>query len=167
MILALMCVLACALFSGMMIGAVLKKPERFLQEYAPAVQQRFLEKNSQFTPESPKKQTLTLVLAKAAAAVLFLAVLAGMVYLAGSRGFWSGFAFSYLIWLVVNWFDVFALDMGVFAHWKKIRLPGTEDMDAEYQSNYKKHLNDGVFGTCIGLPICALCGAIIHILMKL
>ncbi|MBP3414107.1 MAG: hypothetical protein J6L81_02770 [Clostridia bacterium] len=55
------------------------------------------------------------------------------------------------------------LDIGVFAKWKKVRLPGTEDMDKEYASNAWKSIKDGFFGILIGLPVACLCGVIIAI----
>ncbi len=163
--LILMCVVACLLFSGIMVGGVMWKREFFLHEYAPAVQQRFLERNPGFVTQSEQKRTASRILVKVAMAVVFTVLLVVMVYLAGARGFWSGMLYAYAIWLTVNWFDVFALDMGVFARWKKLRLPGTEDMDDAYKGNDKKHLMDGVFGTCIGMPICATVGAIFYVLV--
>jgi len=35
-------------------------------------------------------------------------------------------------------FDTLVLDLGVMMHWKKCRLPGTEDMDEEYKMLTKK-----------------------------
>ena len=43
--------------------------------------------------------------------------------------FINSFVNCYIIWFVVNWFDVFVLDMWILANWKKCRLPGTEHMD--------------------------------------
>lgn len=37
-----------------------------------------------------------------------------MVYVSGARNFTNGFVNCYIIWFVVNWFDVFMLDMWVF-----------------------------------------------------
>lgn len=96
--------------------------------------------------------------------MIFTALLSWLAYLAGARDFWSAALYSYIIWFTVNLFDVVVLDLGIFAHWRKIRLPGTEDMDKEYTSNKKKHLLDGLFGILIGIPVAALCGLMINIL---
>ena len=41
---------------------------------------------------------------------------------------------------------------------KKVRLPGTEDMDEAYRQNLLPSLRGGLYGTVIGLPVCLLCG---------
>lgn len=76
-----------------------------------------------------------------------------MVYNAGARNFTSGFVNSYIIWFVVDWFDVFVLDIGILANWKKCRLSGTETMDKEYRSNNRKSIIEGFIGTAIGLVV--------------
>ena len=60
--------------------------------------------------------------------------------------------------------NLFVLDMGVFMFWKKVRLPGTEDMDEEYRQNVIPSLKGGLYGIFIGIPVCLLCGALIILL---
>ncbi len=158
MILTLECVAACVLFGLAIVGSTLKNKTAWLHEYAPAVQQRFLECNPDFIPPKKSTHTIGLIFAKIAVCSLFTLVLTGMAYLAGARHFFTGALYSYIIWTVVNIFDVLVLDIGIFAHWKRVRLPGTENMDAEYRSNAGKSIRDGFAGVLIGLPVCALCG---------
>ncbi len=158
MILAAECAAACLLFTIIMVGGVLWKKEAFMHEYAPEVQKRFLEMNPGFVSKEKSGNMLLLVIEKIAACILFTVILTVMIRLAGAETFLKGTIYTYIIWFVVNWYDVFALDMGVFAHWKKVRLPGTEDMDKEYTSNYRKHIKDGFFGTVLGVPISCICG---------
>lgn len=87
-----------------------------------------------------------------------------MVYIAGAKRFSDGFLYCYIIWLVVDWFDVFVLDMGILANWKKVRLPGTEDMDKEYRSNNRKSIIDGFIGMAIGLMIAVIVGGLVALL---
>lgn len=161
MILAIECVVACILFTIIIVGGVLWKREAFLHEYAPAVQERFLEKNPAYVQKEKKEATVSLVITKVLMSLLFIVILTGLTYFAGAKTFLRGTAYAYIMWFVVNWYDVVALDIGIFAHWKKIRLPGTEDMDKEYNSNVKKHVKDGFFGTAIGVPIALVCGWIL------
>lgn len=163
MILIIECVVACVIFGIAIVGSVLHNKTAWLHEYAPAVQQRFIEKNPDYTPKEKTKQTVSLILAKLFVCLLFTALLTAMVYLAGARNFLTGAIYSYIIWSVVNIFDAIVLDIGVFAKWKKVRLPGTEDMDKEYASNAWKSIKDGFFGILIGLPVACLCGVIIAI----
>lgn len=67
--------------------------------------------------------------------------------------------------MVVNIFDVVVLDIWIFEHWKKVRLPGTEDMDKEYESNTGKSIKDGVFGMILGIPVSCVCGWIIMLII--
>ena len=164
MILAIECLAACLLFGTAIVGSVLMNPAAWLHEYSPEVQKRFLETNPDYVPKPAGKQTAGLILAKLAVSALFAALLTGLVYLAGARSFFAGALYSYIIWTVVNIFDTLVLDIGIFAHWKRVRLPGTEDMDREYASNARKALTDGLCGMVIGLPVCALCGWLISLL---
>ncbi len=158
MILAVECAAACLRFTILMVGGVLLKKEAFLHEYAPEVQKRFLEANPDFSAKEKSENKLLIVLEKITACIIFTVILTVLIRVAGAETFLKGTLYTYIIWFVVNWYDVFALDIGVFAHWKKVRLPGTEDMDKEYCSNYRKHITDGFFGTVLGIPISFICG---------
>ena len=76
----------------------------------------------------------------------------------------NGFVNCYIIWFVVNWFDVFVLDIWILANWKKCRLPGTEHMDKEYRANNRKSIIDGFFGMAIGLVAALAVGGLIEVL---
>lgn len=52
----------------------------------------------------------------------------------------QGALYCYCIWFAVNVFDTVVLDLGLMVHWRKCRLPGTEDMDKEYKLLTKKSL---------------------------
>lgn len=69
-----------------------------------------------------------------------------------------------IIWFAVNAFDAIVIDLGVMMHWKKCRLPGTEDMDQEYKLLTKKSLVDGLYGCLIGIPIALLTGLVIFLI---
>ena len=42
----------------------------------------------------------------------------------GANTFWKGFRDSYLIWLIIDWYDALILDCLWFCHSKKVRIPG-------------------------------------------
>ncbi len=92
--------------------------------------------------------------------ILFVAVLLLMVYVSGARNFINGFVNCYIIWVVVNWSNVFVLDMWILANWKKCRLPGMEYMDKEYRSNNRKSIIDVFFGMVIGLAVALAVGGL-------
>lgn len=154
------CILACFIFSLIFIIGTLKNKLSFFSKYAPAIQKKYLESHPEYEP--PKdKMTKGMVAAKTGMCLFFLLILTAMVYYAGARTFFQGMGYSYLIWTVVNIFDMIVLDMGVFMFWKKVRLPGTEDMDKEYRQNVIPSLKGGLYGIIIGIPVCLLCGALI------
>ena len=62
-----------------------------------------------------------------------------VAYFSGCRDFKSTFFHVLILFLVVNLFDLFVLDMGIFCHSKKLRIPGTEDMEKEYK-DYSFHV---------------------------
>ena len=161
MILFIECIISCLIFGAAIIGSVLLNKESWLHEYAPEVQQRYLEKNPQYKSENKTKPTAALIIAKVIVSIVFAVLLSGFAYIAGARSFGMGFLFSYIIWFIVNLFDVIVLDIWILAHWKKARLPGTEDMDEAYASNKGKSIRDGLYGLLIGIPVSCLCGLLI------
>ncbi len=165
MILIIECIAACIIFGAAIVGSVLKNKTAWLHEYSPDVQKRFLECNPDFVMPEKKKQTVGLVLSKITVCILFAVILAAFAYIAGARDLLTGTAYSYIIWAAVNIFDVFALDIGILAHWKKARLPGTEDMDKEYAANAAKSIRDGIFGFIIGIPASFAAGALILLIV--
>lgn len=161
MILILECIIGCLIFGVGIVGSVLKNKVFWLQEYAPAVQERFLSLHPEYKPADKKENVLSVVVKKVIACLLFIVLLSFMVYIAGARNFKSGFCYCYIIWFVVNLFDVVVLDIGILAHWRKCRLPGTEDMDKEYRSNNRKSIIDGFAGMVIGIVVALIVGWIL------
>ena len=164
MILFIECIIACVIFGVGIVGLVLANKEFWLQEYAPAVQEKFLSLHPEYKVNDKKDSLLRLIVKKVTGCLLFVAVLTLMVYISGARNFINGFVNCYIIWFVVNWFDVFVLDMCILANWKKCRLPGTEYMDKEYRSNNRKSVIDGLFGMVIGLVVALVVGGLTEIL---
>ncbi len=80
-----------------------------------------------------------------------------------ASGFLEGFAISYLLWVIVDWYDAIVLDCIWFCHSKHVIIPGTEDMVKEYK-NYRFHLIGSLQGMLVGLPICLIIGALVQFL---
>ena len=59
-----------------------------------------------------------------------------MAHLAGAETFWQGLLAIYGYILLLAAFDTFFLDWVLFANIKRIRLPGTENMDREYHQKW-------------------------------
>ncbi len=58
----------------------------------------------------------------------------------------ENFLGCFLIWPVVTLVEALFLDVLIIGHWKRIRLPGTEALKAEYKGIYKKALKDVLLG---------------------
>lgn len=166
MILFMECILGCIVFGAGIIGSVLKNKVFWLQEYAPAVQEKFLSLHPEYKPVDKKEKILSIVIKKALACLLFTLLLLFMVYMAGAESFAEGVWYCYIIWFVVNWFDAIVLDIGILANWKSCRLPGTEDMDEEYKSNNRKSIMDGFIGMAIGLAVALIVGGLVELFIR-
>jgi len=164
MILTIECVIGCFVFGIVIIGSVLADKIFWLQEYAPSVQERFLSSHPEYRPADKKEAALKIITKKTIVSLLFILLLLFMVRIAGARDFITGSCYCYIIWFTVNWFDVIVLDIGILANWKKVRLPGTEDMDKEYRSNNRKSIIDGLIGMAIGIVIAIIVGGLTALL---
>ncbi len=83
-----------------------------------------------------------------------------MAYLSGCREFADTFFHVFMLFFVVNIYDMLVLDWGVFCHSKKLRIPGTEDMDEDY-TDYLFHVKGAMKGTIIGVVVALLSGGMI------
>ena len=166
MILILECIIGCLVFGMFIVISVLKNKDMWIQEYPESVQRRYIELHPDITIKEPEGLTPRVICMKLGACIVFLMLLIGMVYLAGAKTFFQGVIYCYTIWFVVNAFDTLVIDLGLMVHWKKCRLPGTEDMDAEYKLLNKKSLLDGIAGCLIGIPIALLTGLAIFLICR-
>lgn len=166
MILAIECVVACVLFGVFIILSVLKNQKAWINEYPDAVQKRYIDLHPESEIKEPEGLSPRVIVKKLIACLIFLVLLVGMVWIAGAKSFLQGALYCYCIWFVVNVFDTIVLDLGLMVHWRKCRLPGTEDMDKEYRLLTKKSLIDGLYGCIIGVPIALITGFIIILICK-
>jgi small-conductance mechanosensitive channel len=100
---------------------------------------------------------------KLIAVLIFAIVLAVVAYYSGARTFTSSFFHVFIIFFVVNIYDLIVLDIGVFCHSKRTRISGTEDMDKEYRNPWH-HIRGAVIGTIIGTVVALLSGRIVYLI---
>lgn len=158
MILWIECLIGCVLFGSFILISVLKNPLSWIQEYPEPVQKRYIELHPESSISKVQGLTPKVILLKVLVCLVFVGLLTGMIYITGDKEFLPAFRDCYLLWFVVNAFDTFVIDFGVMVHWKKCRLPGTEDMDEAYKLLNKKSLLDGLYGCLIGIPVSILVG---------
>ena len=164
MILFIECIIGCILFGVGIVGSVLINKEFWLQEYDPSVQKKYLSLRPEYRPADATSSTVSIIIKKIIVCLLFIFILVIMVYIAGARNFTYGFIYCYTIWLVVDWFDALVIDIVILANWKRVRLPGTEDMDKEYKSNKRKSIIDAFLGMAIGIVIAIIVAGIVELL---
>lgn len=100
---------------------------------------------------------------KLAATIVILLVLTLVLYFVNhAANFLQGFLISYVIWLIVDWYDCFVIDWIWVCHSKKLIIPGTEDLMDSYK-DYRFHFIASLKGMVIGLPVCLLAGVLVQL----
>ena len=147
-------------FTGMIMIPLCKNPIWWIHDYPEDIQEEYF-KNHERIPTAPFSATV--LIKKGFAILLAIALLTGLVLIAGAYDFISAFILSYGIWLVIDWYDCFFLDWVLFANIKRIRLPGTEHMDEAYHQK-KYHFVHSIIGMGLGLLPCIICASIVAML---
>lgn len=101
---------------------------------------------------------------KLAAAIIIALIMALTLFFVNHAGnFLQGFLISYLIWLIIDWYDCFVIDWIWVCHSKKLIIPGTEDLVDSYK-DYRFHFIGSLKGMVIGLPVCLLVGVMVQLI---
>lgn len=88
-------------------------------------------------------------------------ILAIVAYFSGCRAFADTFWHMFMLFFVVNIYDMVVLDWGIFCHSKKLRIPGTEDMDKDYK-DYLFHARGAMKGIVLGIIVAILSSLMIY-----
>ena len=124
----------CLVFFVLVIGLLLISPLTFISDYPPEIQKQYYKSQNK---ESVKEQmTFAMKIKKVVALIAFMFIFAWMLHIAGADSFIQGVLLSYLYMLVLFCWDTFFLDWVLFANIKRLRLPGTEEMEKEYHQKW-------------------------------
>lgn len=146
------------LFTAVIVSLTLKNPLTSVGDYPPAIQKKCIELG--LIGNRKKRFTKADYIRKGAALIVFAVLFAVVLRkFNGADTFLEGFGISYLIWLIIDWYDALVLDCIWFCHSKKVRIPGTEDM-AEYK-DYLFHIRQSCIGMLLGLPACLMVGLLV------
>ena len=128
-ILVIECIIACVIFTLIVIPRQYKEPVKYIMSYPPAIRQR-VESLPQYkdTIHEEEKRHISV---KIAAAFLISIILSLVAYFSGARSFFSAYFHVFMLFFTVNIYDMVVLDIVLFCHSKKLRILGTEDMDKE------------------------------------
>jgi len=124
------CVVMMAIFGILVFGMLLINPVSFVSDYPPEIQEEYF--RSQHKEAERKKLNAIMIIKKAAAVIAFAFIFAWMAHLAGAVSFVQGLFAVYGYIIVLTVFDTCILDWVLFPNIKRVRLPGTEQMDREY-----------------------------------
>ncbi len=158
MVLVVECIVLCIMFTVMILPAQYKDPMVMIMSYPPNVIKR-VEQLPQYAgciKEREKKH----ISKKIFGVFIFAVILAIVAYFSGCRGFKDTFFHAFMLFFVVNIYDMVVLDWGIFCHSKKLKIPGTEDMDKDYK-DYLFHAKGAMKGIVIGIIVGILSGVII------
>ena len=161
MVLLIQCILCCLIFTLIILPTQYKDPLKMIMSYPPDIIKR-VEELPQYKG-TIKKREKAHISKKIGGLIFFVILLSIVAYCSGCRDFTSTFQHVFTLFLVVNIYDVIVLDWGIFCHSKKLRIPGTEDMEKEYK-NLWFHLKGAGIGVLLGLVVALLSGLIIHII---
>ena len=158
MILLIECVILCIVFTLIILPAQYKDPMSMIMSYPPNVIKR-VEQLPQYAgciKEREKKH----ISKKIFGVFLFAGILAVVAYFSGCRGFVDTFFHVFVLFTTVTLYDMLVLDWGVFCHSRKLRIPGTEDMDEDYK-DYLFHAKGALKGIGIGVVVALLAGVMV------
>ena len=161
MILVIESVVLGVLFT-VMVYIISRNPINTLYNYPPKIQEKVksLEEYKDKIPTQKNK-----IAAKVSASVLIIAVLSLVLrYINGCSRFTEGFGYGFLLWTIVNLYDVIVLDIIWFCHDPRFVFKGTEDMVEDYH-DYLFHIKGFFIGELLALIICAVVGVILQFVL--
>lgn len=151
-------VVLCFIFT-VMVYLMSRDPVKTLYNYPPGIQKRVRELD-EYKDSIPAEENK--VLAKTGASVLFVIVLSLVLkYLNGCTSFRDAFLYGFLLWTIVNAYDLLVLDIIWFCHDPHFVFKGTEDMTDDYH-DYMFHLKGFFMGEAIALPVCILSALVVQ-----
>ena len=158
MILIIESIVLCLLFT-VMVYFMSREPIKTLFNYPPKIQER-VKSLKEYKDKIPTQENK--VTTKITACIFFLIIICLVLrFINGCTTFIDSFKYGFLLWTIVNLWDVIILDIIWFCHDKHFVFKGTEDMISEYH-NYLFHIKGFFIGEGLALIICLLAGVIIQ-----
>ena len=154
-------IILCVLFS-IMVYLMSRNPIKTIYNYPPKIQERVKELK-EYKDKIPTQKNKIVI--KLFASFIFLLIICIVLrYVNGYKTFIDSFKYGFLLWTIVNLWDLIVLDIIWFCHDKQFVLEGTEDMVDEYH-NYWFHTKGFFIGEALALIICSIAGLIIEFIL--
>lgn len=161
MIIVIESIILCIVFT-IMVYLMSREPIKTLYNYPPKIQERVKELK-EYKDKIPTQENKIFI--KVIASIIFLIIICIILrYINGYTTFIDSFKYGFMLWTIVNLFDLIVLDIIWFCHDKQFIFKGTEDMIDEYH-NYIFHIKGFFIGELLGLIICLITGVIIHFIL--
>lgn len=162
MIIAIESIVLCLVFT-LMVYLMSREPIRSLYNYPPKIQERVMSLDEYKDQIPTQKNKLA---AKLGASLLFTVILSLILrYINGYTSFLQAFGYGFLLWTIVNLWDVIALDIIWFCHDPHFVFKGTEDMVTDYH-DYWFHIKGFFIGETLALVVCAIAGLIVQFVLR-
>ena len=161
MILLIESIILCLLFT-IMVYFMSREPIKTLFNYPPKIQERVksIEEYKDKIPTNENK-----IFTKVFASIIFLIIICLVLrFINGYETFKDSFINGFLLWTIVNLWDLIVLDIIWFCHDNYFVFKGTEDMISEYH-NFLFHIKGFFIGEVLALIICSLAGLIIQFIL--
>ena len=127
-------------------------PDGNARLYPRAIRERYYQIHERPAEESRKRR----IAGRLVAVLVISAITAAFAFASGARGFPEGFLFGLTVFLVVRVWNDIVFGCFILPRARSIRLPGTEDMDAEY-SDKGCHLRSFAYP---GIPNAVMVGLV-------
>ena len=161
MIIIIESIILCLIFT-IMVYIMSREPIKTLYNYPPKIQQR-VKSLAEYKNKIPTQENK--IIAKLLASIIFLIIICLILrYINGYTTFKESFIYGFILWTIVNLWDLIVLDIIWFCHDKYFIIKGTEDMTEEYH-NYLFHIKGFFIGEVLAIIICFLAGIIIHFML--
>ena len=152
----------CAAFTAVVVPSVRKKPLAWVADFPPAIIERCRELG--LVPRHREFSVGKLIVTKLGRLLFSAAVFTALaVGVNGADTFLEGFGITYGLWAVVAWYDALVLDCLWFCHDRRIRIPGTEDLERAYH-DYWFHIRMSCLGMVLGIPVALVVGLLAAVL---
>ena len=148
MILAVEAIVLCILFT-LMVFIIAREPIKTLYNYPPKIQERVKSLDA-YKDQIPAEENKVSLL---------------MRYVNGYTTFGQALGYGFLLWTIVNLWDVIVLDILWFCHDPRFVFEGTEDMTADYH-DYLFHIKGFLIGEVLALVVCALAGLAVQFILN-
>ena len=161
MVFAIESIVLCLVFT-LLVYLMSRDPINELYNYPPKIQER-VKSLEEYKDNIPTKKNK--LAAKIIASVLFIAIASLVLrYVNGYTTFLQAFGYGFLLWTIVNLWDLIVLDIIWFCHDPHFVIKGTEDMVSDYH-DYWFHIKGFFIGETLALVVCVIAGLLVQFVL--